>query len=152
MIEKQFKSVIYSSDWENRLSQLVVRNIQKMELDNRIPVFIFGDQGFENAPEIITICQKSVDRFFNREKYNIIRLNRENLIEYIDIPNFIIKLWDNFSFNHQSDIIRTILLYIYGGIWLDATYYFVSPIPNEIIDSDFFVYKYFMIKFERTSC
>lgn len=142
MIEKQFKSVIYSSDWENRLNQLGVRNTQKKKLDNRIPVFIFWDQGFENAPEIITICQKSVDKFFSREKYNIIRLNRDNYSEYIDIPNSIIKLWDNFSFNHQSDIIRTMLLYTYGGIWLDATYFFVSPIPNEIIDSDFFVYKY----------
>ena len=39
---------------------------------------------------------------------------------------------------HFSDILRFELLYKYGGIWLDSTYYFTDIIQKEVYERSFF--------------
>lgn len=48
--------------------------------------------------------------------YNVIFCNRENIINYIDIP----EVFDLLQPMHQADYVRVHLLYKYGGIWLDS--------------------------------
>ena len=39
-----------------------------------------------------------------------------------------------------SDVVRLVLLYVYGGIWVDATIIFSSPLPKELLEQDFFLF------------
>jgi mannosyltransferase OCH1-like enzyme len=41
---------------------------------------------------------------------------------------------------HFSDLLRTLLLINYGGVWVDATVLLTKEIPKIILDSDFFVF------------
>jgi hypothetical protein len=41
---------------------------------------------------------------------------------------------------HFADICRVELLYRYGGLWLDATDYVFAPMPQWLMDEDFFVF------------
>lgn len=48
------------------------------------------------------------------------------------------------TITHLSDVIRMGLLYRYGGMWIDATYYVANPIPDE-----FFMRKFFTLRMEK---
>ena len=76
-------------------------------------LWIYWEQGFENAPEIVTKCVRSW-QYHNRD-FKIVLLDKRNLENYIDVerPMQAIQAW--------SDIVRINLLKEYGGFWVDAT-------------------------------
>ena len=47
----------------------------------------------------------------------------------------------NIQYAHFADIIRTALLYNYGGCWIDSTIFLTKEIPQEIFKYDFFSVK-----------
>ena len=104
-------------------------------------VWQYWGQGEEQAPELVKACFASVKKYCPDK--NIIVLNDENVKDYIDIPDFIQdKLQKGIiSRTHFSDYLRTCLLAKYGGTWIDATVYLTDSIPQEIENSDFFVFK-----------
>lgn len=57
------------------------------------------------------------------------------------LPNFILKKFENgyISITHLSDIIRVLLLYNYGGLWIDSTVLNISSINRKVFDSTFFL-------------
>ena len=42
---------------------------------------------------------------------------------------------------HFSDLLRCILLSLYGGLWFDASVFLTGDIPSYIFKSDFFMYR-----------
>lgn len=86
-------------------------------------------------------CFKSIDDF--KQDYTIIRLDENNISEYIDFPDFIWTKKKNKEFKHAffADLIRLALLDVYGGIWVDATILLTGPIPDEIKNSNLFMYQ-----------
>lgn len=68
------------------------------------------------------------------EDMELVIITEENYDQYISLPEIILQKVENdgISFVHLSDIIRAILLYKYGGLWLDSTLFVSSPIPEEI--------------------
>ena len=65
------------------------------------------------------------------------------MADYLDIPDFI---WskrkaDIISRTFFSDIIRLALLYVYGGVWLDATILLSDQLPVQLREQDYFVYQ-----------
>ena len=92
-------------------------------------------------PESVKLYFKSIDK--HCVDYKIIRLDDDNVHEYLDLPEFV---WDkktlsDFKPAFFSDILRLALLDVYGGIWLDATIYLTAPLPNMLQDNDFFMYQ-----------
>ena len=69
-------------------------------------LWIYWEQGFENAPEIVTKCVRSW-QYHNRD-FKIVLLDKRNLENYIDVerPMQAIQAW--------SDIVRINLLKEYG--------------------------------------
>ena len=127
--------------------QLYADAVEKMNPDCTIQpadeperVFTLWLQGEEAAPPIVKACIRSMRRHLRQE---LVVLDEKTLFEWISLPRDIIDKWKagkmcNANF---SDICRLELLYRYGGIWMDATDYMTAPIPEYIMDSDFFLFK-----------
>ena len=103
------------------------------------PIWIMWYQGIEKAPPIVKSCVKSV--IINRGKHKIFLINKYNINNFIKLPSYIYEKLDNGSFTitHFSDIVRSGLLYTYGGYWIDSTLLITSPLEN--INYAFFTIK-----------
>lgn len=142
MLEKSYKSDVYSENYQDRLQRFGIEKDPKKKLDERIPVFTMWFQGENQAPEIVRICFDSMRRHFDNKRFNLIVLDDESIWKYVDLPSFLKGKWDRYGKAHQSDILRLILLYQYGGLWTDATFYFCKPMPEELLHLNLFAFKY----------
>lgn len=104
-------------------------------------VWVFWDSGLSNAPIIVQKCRDSVKRNIP-VGWSLIELNKETYTEYVSLPDFIEDLLcqKKIYLANWSDILRTALLYCYGGIWIDSTCFLTSSIPPFIINEPFFMF------------
>ena len=105
---------------------------QKIITKSQVHVFriwFFWWQGMENAPELVQICYKSVCKH-NPDSVCIV--TGENLKSFVKIPEYIEKKRSEgkISFQHYADIVRVTLLARYGGLWLDATCFVTTNMPE----------------------
>ncbi|MDE6208724.1 MAG: capsular polysaccharide synthesis protein [Lachnospiraceae bacterium] len=84
-------------------------------------IWICWFQGVDNAPELVKTCIESVQK--NLPEKKIVILHKDNIFEYIKIPDDIVEKWKNGTIGmaHFSDIIRLEILIKYGGYWIDST-------------------------------
>lgn len=103
-------------------------------------VFTLWLQGEESAPPIVKACIRSMRRHL---KQKLVVLDEKTLSDWISLPEDIVRKWTEGKMctANFSDICRLELLYRYGGIWMDATDYMTAPIPEYVLNSDFFVFK-----------
>ena len=101
------------------------------------PIWIYWNKGIEQAPIIVQKCYESVCKHSNQK---IILLNDQNLADYIRLPDYIEKKKDTeqISIARYADLMKFALLEHYGGTWIDSTVYLTDPIPDMILNSDFF--------------
>ena len=111
----------------------------KTDLSQHPVIWQYWGQGYENVPAIVEECLKSVEQF--SDGYTIVRLTDDNLSDYLDLPEFVQQKRSCFSRAHFTDLLRLMLLKTYGGVWVDATILMTGPIPGELRDLDFFVYR-----------
>jgi hypothetical protein len=78
-------------------------------------------QGADNAPQVARACLRSLEKL-GRE---IRVLDRDNLSEYVTMPDHIIRKWQEgiIDNTHFADLVRLELLTERGGAWIDATAY-----------------------------
>ncbi len=97
-------------------------------VDDEKRIFSLWWQGSDNMPKVVTDCRKSLAR--NSGNCKLIALDRHNISQYIDIPDYIYKKLEKseISITQISDLIRVMLLAEYGGVWIDACIYVLSPI------------------------
>lgn len=100
-------------------------------------VFIFW--GYRPMPPLVSACMRSAQKNLTQD---VLLLNEKTLFDYIDLPGVIMDKRKNgrIATAHFLDICRVELLHNHGGFWLDATGFATSPIPQNIVDQDFFVY------------
>ena len=99
-------------------------------------------QGEENAPEIVKMCVNSMRKHSNGHK--VIVLDGDNYKNYVKFPEVIEQRFAEGKADTMdlrkitldqtkiSDIVRTYLIYNYGGIWVDATIFFSADIDDEL--------------------
>lgn len=105
----------------------------------KIPIWVYWHQGLESAPELVQMCVKSIKKNIPSNA-EFVFLTKDNLFKYIELPNYILeKIKTNYT--HLSGIIRAALLYLYGGMWIDATYLVTREIPKEYFEKDFWAIK-----------
>lgn len=115
--------------------------MEKPEVEVNRTIWLMWLQGLEDAPEVIKKCCSSI--YKNKpENYGVIFLTRQNINDYITLPDYIWQKYDRgiISATHLSDIIRVELLATYGGCWIDATVFCAGVIPNYML-SDMFMFK-----------
>ncbi|WP_343338754.1 hypothetical protein TPELB_09640 [Terrisporobacter petrolearius] len=108
------------------------------ETINDLPIWVCWLQGEENAPKLVKNCIRSIRR--HSKNHKVILITQNNYSNYIDIPQYIVEKFNSkkISSAHFSDIIRMMLIRDYGGLWLDATVYCKTDIPEEILNSSLF--------------
>lgn len=118
-----------------------IKETEAVKNDRNEKIFSIWLQGEENAPDLVKSCFRSIRKHCKQE---LVVLDENTLFDYIKLPDEIMeKRKQGLIKNaHFADICRVELLYQYGGIWLDATAFVTEPIPQYIIDSDFFMFLY----------
>lgn len=117
----------------------VVELKAKKELGTDRIIWQYWAQGYDEVPPVVRECLDSVEKFAGDRR--IIRLSDDNLSEFIDLPSFVTEKRPLFSRAFFSDLLRLMLLNIYGGLWLDATVMLSAPIPERYDAMPFFVYR-----------
>jgi len=86
----------------------------------------------KETPSYISLSLKTVDTHCTTD-FNIIRLNKDNILQYIpEIEKYKNKM-DKLIVAHKVDIYRILLLHKYGGLYMDADIICMRS-PIEIID------------------
>lgn len=103
-------------------------------------IFVYWKQGFENAPEIVMKCVKSIKA--NAGLHKVILLSDDNIKEYVRIPDHIETLLKQkkMAIANYSDIVRTDLLIRYGGIWCDSTCFLTESFPKYVENEPIFLF------------
>lgn len=114
-------------------------------------------QGIEKAPPIVKVCYNSLQRHLVQEfkvqdvqGYEIKIIDNENWKRYVDLPNYIIKKWENGRIPAAlfSDLLRLELLIKYGGTWIDSTVLCTGVSGSKgqefmkYLDADLFLFQY----------
>lgn len=94
------------------------------ELSDRI--WVFWGQGYNEMPELVRLCHKNLCQ----TNPNVILLTNKNLSDFVNLDSRIIQKVrvGKLSWANYSDIIRTKLLYKYGGMWIDASVWVADKI------------------------
>lgn len=105
-------------------------------------IWQYWAQGYDDGgmPELVRLCLASVDKYAS--DYRVIRLSDENLSQYVDMPDWLVEKRKQMPIAHFSDLLRCILLSVYGGVWLDACTLLTGRLPDYVNDkSGFFMYQ-----------
>lgn len=143
---------------KNRMVQVILQNIlnnyknnnyydlvkapaRNVDFNGKIPVWICWWQS--DIPEIVRICIDSIKRNIPDDRAQIRLITFENAGEYLNFPVWILDKIKagRISLTHLSDVLRMGLLYYYGGLWIDSTYFVTSPLPEYIFNEEFFTMK-----------
>lgn len=110
----------------DKFNHEILKKYSKIKIEQNLilgecPIWIYWDQGFDNAPEMVKACVESVYVYAGNHKIN--KLSFENFEEYVELPKYIMQKYRDgvISRAHFSDILRFALLAKYGGVWLDST-------------------------------
>lgn len=113
----------------------------KQELVNNV-IWTMWWQGETDAPELVKACIASMRKY--GKGHPVIVIDKNNYTKYIQLPTFIVKKYNNGKLDktqlqkcvlgntHLSDIIRLNLLYLYGGVWADASIMFTNYINDNL--------------------
>lgn len=103
-------------------------------------IWIYWEQGFENAPFVVKKCVESWQK--ENPVWKIYLLDKQNIGDYItlDVPK---EKLSKLMLANKSDLIRLKLLQEYGGVWVDATTYCMQPLDSwieDVTETGFFVF------------
>lgn len=143
----EIKKILYYGKIKKRLekkyykaSNVSPTGLNFKDIDNDNPIWVYWNQGIDNAPDIVKTCINSVRQKFKNE---VILISDENLNDYLELPEYITtKMKKGYiSSAAYADLIRLCLIEHFGGTWIDATVYLMDEIPDYIMDSDVFMFQ-----------
>lgn len=123
------------------IKDLQVPPIRQLNKFNESPIWFCWLQGKQNMPPLVQTCLKSIQA--NNGEHPVVFVNLDNYGQYITIPTHIVELFKNgkIQYAHFADIIRTALLYNYGGCWMDSTIFLTDRLREEIFNNEFYSVK-----------
>ncbi|WP_273752765.1 capsular polysaccharide synthesis protein [Leuconostoc mesenteroides] len=142
--QKYRQQKVYNFLKDKIISQNIIKHANIVAVDaEKIPVWIFWAQGFDNAPVFIQENLRHTRKILS-VKYDIRTVDLNDLLALINLSDNILKKYHSGQFKQAffSDVVRFCLLQKYGGVWLDSTVYVTSSeIPNDIKYADHFIFK-----------
>lgn len=137
----------YSNEW---ISYDYIKNEYTSFMENKPwtskekvkKIWIYWEQGIENAPPLVKRCVSSVKKW--NSDINLEIVSMENMNQYIEIPQDILEMHESgiIGYAHFADLVRLELLYKYGGLWMDATVFCTDHLPNYIFEDSFFMFQF----------
>lgn len=130
--------------YKNRLAEFEKSYDTSLPQKQSNKVWICWFQGIEQAPALVRKCYQSVKE--NLIDRDIILITSDNMLDYVQFPEFIINKWKSgqITHAHMTDLLRLELLIKYGGMWLDATVFCTEKrenIPDFYFNSELFLYQ-----------
>lgn len=121
------------------VNDAVKYNSEKINIEENNIIWQYWHDGEENAPLLIKKCLESIREHMPNNKQIIISFN--TIKDYVELPQRYYDLLEKgkISLAHFSDVLRVYLLNKYGGTWIDSTVYLTGKIPDNIMNSSFFV-------------
>lgn len=133
---------LYESYAGNReqMKSLAEEIYQKDDFEGKIPIWVCWWQGEDSLPELVQVCLKSIQKNIPGEKAVLRFITLENCMEYVTFTDTIIRKFQEgkITLTHLSDILRAELLYRYGGMWIDATYFVSDSLEKALFEKDMF--------------
>ena len=128
----------------NRGEYLELEPVNKDIAENgRIPVWVCWWQGLESAPDIVKRCVESIYRYVPQDSAQIHFITFDNYMEYAGFSQVVVDRYNagRISLTHLADILRVQLLNMYGGLWVDATYFISDNRIADIINDEAYTVK-----------
>ena len=135
--KKYYARCIANREWESKEKHF-----------NKDTVWFMWMQGYEKAPDIVKVCYKSLKK--NLPDKEIVFLDMNNIWDYIEMPEYIIKKWEKGIIGnaHFSDMIRLELLINKGGFWIDSTVLCTDGSMLKLIeDNELFMFSFYYFGF-----
>jgi mannosyltransferase OCH1-like enzyme len=114
-------------------------------------IWIYWEQGWTDAPTICQLCKKSWQKLNKTWKINV--LDKNNISKFINVNEINNDFWNISPIQSRADIIRSLLLQKYGGVWVDATLICMKPLDKWLFNhfdindnNDFFSFKKLYLK------
>ena len=128
----------------NRGEYLELEPVNKDIAENgRIPVWVCWWQGLDSAPDIVKRCVESIYRYVPQDSAQIHFITFDNYMEYAGFSQIVVDRYNagRISLTHLADILRVQLLNMYGGLWVDATYFISDNRIADIINDEAYTVK-----------
>ena len=128
----------------NRGEYLELEPVNKDIAENgRIPVWVCWWQGLDSAPDIVKRCVESIYRYVPQDSAQIHFITFDNYMEYAGFSQVVVDRYNagRISLTHLADILRVQLLNMYGGLWVDATYFISDNRIADIINDEAYTVK-----------
>ena len=94
----------------------------------RRTIWMFWAQGWTEAPDLVRTCALSWAR--RNPEWIVRRLSLTDLLQYgVDLQRVYANLPHPYS-PHYSDLVRTELLTLHGGLWVDSTILCLRPVEQ----------------------
>lgn len=128
-------------DCKEDLQQLAPQNVNKC-IGGGKNLFVYWNSGFDAAPPIVKKCVETIQQHVP-EGWQLHLLSEENAHEFVCLPTFLEEKVKEGTLlrAHYADVLRTALLWLYGGLWIDATCFLTREIPQFILDADLFMFR-----------
>ncbi len=106
----------------------------KDDFEQKVPVWVCWWQGEDEMPELIRGCIGSVRKCLPKDKTVLRLITLENCMEYVTFTEEVIRKFNEgkISYGHLSELLRAELLFRYGGMWVDASVFFIKPIERNL--------------------
>lgn len=104
-------------------------------------IWMYWDQGFENAPFVVKNCVAQCKKL--HPDWTIYLLDKHSVKNFLTVFPISKKKYNQLLVQHKSDLIRTQLLIKYGGVWVDPTCYFIRPLDEwlyKYLKTDYFFF------------
>ena len=108
--------------YEGLLQELIEKYRQEeLPHEHSHKVWVCWLQGMEQAPEIVKVCHRSLQRHLTDRE--IVVVTQENINQYVTFPEHVERKFQQgkIPMAQYSDLLRIELLTRYGGTWVDAT-------------------------------
>ena len=92
------------------------------------PIWIYWDQGWDNAPAFVQECVASWES--KNPDYEVRRLSSENIEGFLDLTDETRAMLAGLRIQTRTDVYRLMLLKAHGGLWVDATLYCNKPLTD----------------------
>lgn len=145
-VHKTYMKFLQKKYWDTGLYKTNVideMTFGEIETSDKMNIWIFWYQGWENAPQIVKDCRVATEKYLDGETYNVHYLTKETASSFVKFPEWIMEKVEagTITLTEFSNLLREALLYKFGGIWMDATLFLTEPLDEKITD-----WRYYTIK------
>ena len=106
-------------------------------------------QGEENAPAICKACLASIRHHL--PDYDVRVITKENMFDWVSPSKHIMEKYEKGIIDNTklSNIIRTLLMVEYGGVWMDSTV-LVTGYNHKVFEEPFFMFQHWKYDIEES--